>query len=69
MNKLLKIDDVAARLNVAVPTIYGWVHRHRIPFVKLCGNRVLRFREADIDKVVEAGLHEPEDVPKVDIRP
>ena len=68
MDRLLKIDEVAERLNVAVPTIYGWVHRRRIRFIKLAGGTLLRFKTADIDEMVSDGLHEPEDV-TVDILP
>ena len=60
MDRLLKIDEVAERLNVAIPTSYGWVHRRKVPFVKLF-ERNLRFRESDVNGLVEAGLHEPEE--------
>jgi excisionase family DNA binding protein len=33
-NDLLNIQEVAKKLNLAVPSIYGLVHRRQIPYIK-----------------------------------
>ena len=43
--KLLTIDDVAELFKTSKSTIYRWVHKREIPFVKLGGK--LRFNEED----------------------
>ena len=57
---LWDVTECARQLCLARPTIYAWVHRKRIPFLKL-GNRVLfqpreieswltKFRKTDEEK-------------------
>ena len=50
MTKLLNIDELAAKLNIRKSTIYVWVHKRKIPFIKL-GSRLL-FNEYEIDKFI-----------------
>jgi excisionase family DNA binding protein len=50
-NELLTADEIAKQLKVRKNTIYVWVARREIPFVKLPGNTT-RFPR----KVVEAWL-------------
>ena len=47
MEKLLTAKEVADNLHVTVNTIYQWVTRREIPFVKLPGNTT-RFRETEV---------------------
>jgi excisionase family DNA binding protein len=42
-DRLLKIDEAAAYLGVAVGTLYHWVSQERIPVVRISG-RAVRFR-------------------------
>ena len=52
MDKLLTIDEVAHYLNVEKKeTIYQWVHKRVIPFIKINGK--LRFSEQDIEKWIK----------------
>lgn len=52
---LLTIDEMGQQLKVPVNTIYYWVHRREIPFLKM--GRHLRFRREEVldffDKKVE----------------
>ncbi len=48
---LLKVDEVAARLNVSPLTVYGWVSSGRIAYCKL--GRQLRFRREDVEELVK----------------
>lgn len=41
-------EDVAARYNVAVKTVYGWTSARSVPFLKV-GNRV-RFDLDELDR-------------------
>ncbi len=48
MDKLLTIDELTVVLTVKKSTIYQWVHLGLIPHIKV--GRLLRFKEADIEK-------------------
>jgi excisionase family DNA binding protein len=52
-NKFLKIADAAKLLNIAVPTVYGLVHRSLIPHYKR-GKR-LYFSEVELLAWIKAG--------------
>lgn len=47
MEKLLTKEDVLEMLGIKESTLYCWVYRKKIPYIKL-GKRCLRFRENDI---------------------
>jgi len=64
--RLLTAGEVAERLSVAKSTIYAWVHEKRLRHVKL--RKSVRFREADIEELVEENIREPQEV-SVDVRP
>lgn len=49
---LLKAKDVAAKLGLAVPTIYQFAHRGLIPCVKL--GRAVRFRLESLERFLDA---------------
>jgi excisionase family DNA binding protein len=53
--KLLDINQLSEMLNVKKKTIYDWVHKGIIPYVKL-GN-LLRFDPKDIEKWFESKKH------------
>ena len=46
MKNLLTVQEVAEMLKISVSTLYRWVHKREIPFVKLGGK--LRFNEDEI---------------------
>jgi len=51
MNRLLTPEQIAELLGVKQSTIYQWTHQGFIPHVKV--GRLVRFREADIEKWLE----------------
>ena len=65
-DRLLTADDVAERLNVKKSTVYSWVYGRRVPFLKLAQGRALRFRECDLQRMLEDAVHQPEEV-RVDV--
>lgn len=54
-NPLLDPDEAAAYLCQAKATLYAKVSRRQIAFVKV--GRSLRFRKADLDKLIRQGYH------------
>lgn len=46
MKKLLKIKDVSSMLNVKIGTIYTWVKRNKIPYIRI--GSMIRFDEDDL---------------------
>ena len=48
--RLIDINELSLRLNIAKGTLYNWVYLRRIPFVKL--GRSLRFDTEEIDRIV-----------------
>lgn len=53
---LLTIHEMACRLKVPVKTIYYWVHRREIPYLKV--GKHLRFDEAQVLQCFESKAHE-----------
>ncbi len=53
-DRLLKPAEAAEYLGLTVPTIYTKACRRQLPTVKV--GRSLRFRRADLDKLIKAGL-------------
>ena len=54
MNQLLTPRQVADLIQVKPVTIYQWVHRGLIPFVKIGnGRHTVRFKEASIEKWID----------------
>ena len=49
--KLMDINQLAEMLNVKKKTIYDWVHKDLIPYVKL--GRLLRFDPNDIEQWIK----------------
>ncbi len=52
--RLLKPAEAAEYLGLSVPTVYTKASRRQLPTVKV--GRSLRFRRADLDKIIKAGL-------------
>ncbi len=48
---LVDIDELAAVLRIHKGTIYNWVHRRKIPYVKV--GRLVRFDLSEIAKYVD----------------
>ena len=55
-DKLLTISQAADLLNLAVPSIYGLVHRSMIPFMKR--NKRLYFSEKELRDWIKSGRHQ-----------
>jgi excisionase family DNA binding protein len=53
-DRLLKPADAAEYLGLTLATIYTKASRRQLPAVKV--GRSLRFRRADLEKIVKAGL-------------
>jgi len=53
-NELLTLPEAADLLRLRPATLRDWVLRRRIPYVKI--GRLLRFRRADVETVIEQGL-------------
>lgn len=49
--KLLKVEDIAELFQTSTSTIYRWVHKREIPFVKLGGK--LRFSPDKIQEYIK----------------
>jgi excisionase family DNA binding protein len=54
MNKLLMINEVAAVLGLKVKTVYQYVSRRKIPFMKM--GRLLRFDEKALNEWISANM-------------
>jgi len=53
----MRIDQLAQKINVKPKTIYDWVHRRQIPYLKL--GRLLRFDPIEIDKWIKKRSRAP----------
>jgi len=52
-NDLLNIQEVAQKLNLAVPSIYGLVHRRQIPYIKR--GKKLIFENSQVEEWLKNG--------------
>ena len=52
-NQLLRVDEVAQRLNLKVSTIRAWILKRRIPYIRL--GRAIRISESVLLYLIEAG--------------
>lgn len=46
-SELLTMHDVCDILKIKMRTLYSWIYKKKIPFVKL--NRAIRFRRQDVE--------------------
>jgi len=56
-HKLLNVKEAAARLNISVFTLRGWISQRRVRFVKL-GRRTM-LRNEDLEALIHDSLVEP----------
>ena len=59
MENLLTVKEVAGLLRIDESTVYKWADQRRLAFIDLGkekGKRCLRFRQKDIDKLIEQKL-------------
>ena len=49
--KLLTVEEIAELFQTSTSTIYRWVHKREIPFVKLGGK--LRFLQNEIEEYIK----------------
>lgn len=61
MEKLLTARQVSELLEVKISTVYDWVHRGVIPYVKL--GRLLRFKKTEIFRWVDSHTLQPKSPP------
>jgi len=52
---LLRVRDVAARLNVSTATVYKLAHSGFLPFVRVLGS--LRFWSEDVESFISSSSH------------
>lgn len=52
-DELLNIQEVAKMLNMAVPSIYGLVHRRKIPYIKR--GKKLIFEKSQVEEWLKSG--------------
>ena len=48
----LSYDQVSEEWNLPKPTLYAWVHRRQIPFIRM-GKRLVRFSRRSIEQWVQ----------------
>jgi excisionase family DNA binding protein len=59
MDRLLTIRELAERLGISLGTAYHWLSQGRLPCVRL-SSRCVRFREGDVEKMLEQLAQAPE---------
>ena len=57
MERLLTVKEAAQYLGLKPQTLYLWVSRRRIVFVKI--GRLVRFREKDLEEYVDGQRRAP----------
>jgi len=62
MNHLLTVREVADMLKIQESTVYAWASQGKIPSVML-SRKALRFREKDLQELIESKLVHPEAQP------
>ena len=58
--RLLTIKQLSERINFKVKTIYDWVHRERIPYLKIEGS--LRFDYDEVLRWLKNKRHKPKKI-------
>lgn len=55
--KLLRVKDVAERLNVHLCTAYELIHEGKLPFLRVgSGRGTIRVRPADLDRFISDSM-------------
>jgi excisionase family DNA binding protein len=57
IEKLMTIDDLMEILNVSKPTIYRYIYKRQIGYIRVGNN--IRFRKKDILEYIENNCVEP----------
>ena len=52
MDRLLTVSELAERLGISPGTAYHWISQGRLPCVRF-SSRCVRFRESDVEKMLE----------------
>lgn len=55
--KLLRVVEVAERLNLRESTVRSWLHEGRLPRVKI-GRKAVRIPEEAVEKIIRQGSEE-----------
>ncbi len=63
MEKLLSVAELAELLGIAKGSLYHWISEGRIPVVRL-SKRCVRFRESDIEQMMEMLSSDRDEPPK-----
>jgi excisionase family DNA binding protein len=58
MQTLLDVTQLAQMLKIEVSTIYDWVHKKKIKYVKI--GRLLRFKQEDVEALITSNTYEKE---------
>jgi excisionase family DNA binding protein len=56
MDRLLTVPELAERLRVTPTCVYRWLADSRLPAVRF-SKRCVRFRESDVEKMLEQLAH------------
>jgi excisionase family DNA binding protein len=59
MDRLLTVRELAERLGISPGTAYHWLSQGRLPCVRL-SSRCVRFRESDVEEMLEQLAQAPE---------
>ena len=59
MDRLLTVRELAERLGISAGTAYHWLSQGRLPCVRL-SSRCVRFRESDVEEMLEQLAQAPE---------
>ena len=55
--KLMKTKEIAQLFDVTIPTVLSWVHKERLPAIKI--RHTFRFRKEDVEQFVEENALTP----------
>jgi len=58
MNNMLNIKQASEKMNLKVSTLYAWVHKKKIAYVKIGGK--LAFKEKQLDDFINSNNFIPE---------
>ena len=59
----LSVKEAAVYIGVRVSTLYSYVSHRRIPFYKIPGSQLVKFKISEIDAWLESGRCTPDESP------